>query len=84
MNNKKYEYKSMFTGHSRNARKLLISKYISQDVLALMTDDEVESIFGDKYIKKEYVKKDIEEIIKDSSDFDELRKEIMDYIKSIG
>ena len=25
-----------------------------------------------------------EEIIKDSSDFDELRKEIMDYIKSIG
>lgn len=44
---------------------------------------EVESIFDDRYIKKEYVKEEIEKIIKGSSNFDELRKELKDYINSI-
>ena len=40
---------------------------------------EVENIFDDRYIKKEYVKEEIEGMIEDSSDFNELKKYLIEY-----
>ena len=43
------KYKSQFTGHLRNAR-LLMSKYLKEKDLALMTDEEIEKKINDRYI----------------------------------
>ncbi len=41
MENEKYKYKSLYTGHKINARKL-ISKFVTKGEMALMTDDDIE------------------------------------------
>ena len=43
------KYKGHFTGHFANAR-LLMSKYLKEKDLALMTDEEIEKKINDWYI----------------------------------
>lgn len=43
------KYKGHFTGHHVNAR-LLMSKYLKEKDLALMTDEEIEKKINDWYI----------------------------------
>lgn len=45
------KYESQVTGHFRNARSLLLSKkYINANVLAQMTDEDVEREINARYI----------------------------------
>lgn len=46
---KREEYKSFFTGHYVQAREL-ISKYISIEKLALMTDTDIEKEINKRFI----------------------------------
>lgn len=43
------KYKSQYTGHFANAR-LLLSKYLKESDMALMTDDQIEKKINDWYI----------------------------------
>lgn len=43
------KYKSQFSGHLVNAR-LLMSKYLKEKDLALMTDEEIEKEINERYI----------------------------------
>lgn len=43
------KYKSQFSGHLVNARLLMV-RYISENKLALMTDEEIEKKINDWYI----------------------------------
>ena len=44
-----HKYKSQFSGHTRQARKLM-SKFIKESELALMTDDDIEKGINEYYI----------------------------------
>lgn len=53
MNLEYQKYKSQFSGHTRQARRLM-SRYIKKNDLALMTDDDIEKRINEWYISIQF------------------------------